>query len=120
MSIIKRVADAVEGKAPLSAKRSGRWPAVRANFLKVNPKCAVCGRSDSIEVHHVRPFHMHPELELDPSNLISLCESKWFGGLNCHLLVGHLGSFKSWNVTVKDDATFLADKFAKRPLVETE
>jgi hypothetical protein len=120
MTIIKRVSDAISGKAPLSAKRSSKWPLVRKNHLQFNPTCSVCGRSESIEVHHIRPFHLHPDLELDPKNLISLCESKWFGGLNCHLLVGHLGSFKSWNETVKKDAAFLAKKFLTRPTVEKE
>jgi 5-methylcytosine-specific restriction protein A len=53
-------------------------------------------------VHHIRPFHTHPELELEPSNLITLCESGR-RGVHCHLLFGHLGSFRRVNPMVHED-----------------
>ena len=39
---------------------------------------------------------MHPELELEPTNLITLCECLSYG-INCHLLVGHLGNYRNIN-----------------------
>lgn len=49
-----------------------------------------------MRVHHVVPFHVDPSRELDPSNLMTLCEAKKYG-INCHLLVGHLGNWRRWN-----------------------
>jgi 5-methylcytosine-specific restriction protein A len=115
--MLKRIVDAVQGKAPLSAKRSSKWPAARARHIKANPVCAVCGGAKKLEVHHVKPFHLHPELELDPNNFVTLCESKSFGVV-CHLFCGHLGSYKTFNVDVKADAAVWKTKLATRPLSE--
>lgn len=117
MPIIKHLVDAAQGKHPLSAKRSSHWPTVRKHYLGMHPVCAVCGGSEKLEVHHVRPFHIHPDLELDPGNLITLCESN-HGGVNCHLAFGHLSNFKSWNESVRDDAAAWSVKLATRPIVE--
>ena len=95
-------------------KRSSKWPAVRKAFLKNYPVCAVCGGKLKVEVHHIRPFHLHPQLELDPKNFITLCENKK-DGINCHLSFGHLGSFKSYNVNVKRDAKLWNKKIKNRP-----
>ena len=115
--ILKRINDICKGKIPLSAKRSDKWEEVRANYLKLHPSCAVCGGLDKLEVHHIHPFHLHPELELEESNLITLCE---YGddGLICHLAIGHLGNYKSFNVDVVKDAEYLLNKIVNRPLGE--
>ncbi|MDE3023507.1 MAG: HNH endonuclease [Pseudomonadota bacterium] len=114
MQIIKHLVDAAKGKHPLASKRSDKWPEARAAHLKLQPVCQVCGGSSKLEVHHIRPFHLHPELELDPTNLITLCEAK-NDGVNCHLFCGHLGNFKSFNVTVTTDAPTWANKIKSRP-----
>lgn len=101
--IIKKVKDVIQGKATVKHKRSSHWPTVRKHHLEKNPTCAVCGGTEKIEVHHIQPFHVNPELELEPSNLVSLCESKSFG-IVCHLLIGHLGSYKKVNPDVIKDA----------------
>lgn len=81
-------------------KRSPRWPALRRHFLLAHPVCAWCGAKSDLEVHHVQPFHFFPERELDPKNLVTLCESL---GWNCHLTVGHLGDWKKWNPGLLED-----------------
>lgn len=101
-------------KVPAGSKRSSRWPSVRRAHLKKNPACAVCGSKKNLEVHHKMPFHLDPGLELNPDNLITLCESKG-DGVNCHLLFGHLGSFKSFNQTVEQDAKDWNTKLGGRP-----
>lgn len=93
----------MQGKAPAGAKRSNKWPGVRKNHLKLNPQCAACGDTAKLEVHHIKPFHEHPELELEPSNLITLCESKSYG-IICHLLIGHNGSYSRINPNVIEDS----------------
>jgi len=56
----------------------------------------LCGGTKAVEVHHLIPFSIAPDLELDPHNLITLCERKKYG-INCHLLVGHLGNYRRFN-----------------------
>ena len=101
--MIERITDAWQGKAPFSAKRSSEWSRVRKEFLEKNPVCACCGGDKKLQVHHIQPFHSHPELELEESNLITLCRRKKYG-IDCHLLVGHLGWFKNVNLHVEEDA----------------
>lgn len=80
--------------------RSSKWRSVRKEFLKKNKACAACGGKVRLQVHHISPFHLEPEKELDPTNLITLC----MGRLECHLTIGHGGDFKSFNPHVKEDA----------------
>ena len=93
-----------KGEAP----RSDKWPKARKEWLQGHPACAVCDGRKKLEVHHKKPFHLHPDLELDPSNFITLCEKKE-DGVNCHLLFGHLGNFRSYNENVAKDA----EKFSR-------
>ena len=96
------------------AKRSSQWPGVRAEFLRKNPGCAVCGLTDPkfIQVHHRTPFSKDPSLELRESNLIVLCDKP---GREHHLVFGHLGSFLSWNKDVAQDSWMWSDKIKNRP-----
>ena len=112
--IIQHLIDAAKGKHPLSAKRSGKWPTAREHHLEQHPTCAVCGGKVKLEVHHKKPFHIHPELELDPTNFITLCEADK-DGVNCHLLFGHLGNFKSLNDEVESDSAQWNNKIKSRP-----
>ena len=95
--------DIAQGKIPSDGpQRSPKWAAVRSEHLKKNPKCAVCEGTKQLNVHHIKPFHLHPELELETSNLITLCESASYG-IICHILIGHLGDYKNINPkSVKD------------------
>ncbi len=73
-----------------SRSRSSRWDEVRDDFIRNNQFCSACGYTEELQVHHMKPFKSHPELELDPSNLITLC----MGPKDCHLFIGHGGNFK--------------------------
>lgn len=84
----------------LDSKRSPEWGKVRKAFLKDHPTCAACGGKSLINVHHICPFHSKPELELDPTNFISLCTGK----LECHVRIGHGDNFKSVNISSVPDA----------------
>src|SRR5208337_4177088 len=83
-------------------KRSDKWPEVRAAHLKTEGWCRYCGGSLDLEVHHIHPFHLVPAQELDPANLITLCERM---GIECHLHAGHLGNWKNFNPAVRQQAT---------------
>ena len=80
--------------------RSPEWKRVREEFLDENPFCAACHSHKHLQVHHVRPFHIFPELELDPNNLITLCMDED----DCHLMIGHGGNFSCFNPYVREDA----------------
>jgi 5-methylcytosine-specific restriction enzyme A len=97
---IVAIKEKIQGK-PFSV-RSSKWQTVRKNFLESNKTCAACGAEINLQVHHKKPFHTHPELELDLKNLITLCEEK--GERGCHLKLGHLGDWKSYNPNVEKDA----------------
>ena len=95
-------------------ERSPKWPKVEKQFLKNNPVCIAClpgQQSGGPQVHHVFPFHYcialgRPDLELDPRNLLTLCETEeGKPGENHHLMLGHLGDFKEGNLKVREDAT---------------
>lgn len=106
-------------KTPHGHHRSPHWHRERKAHLDLFPNCAVCGRHENLEVHHIRPFHLHPELELEPSNLITLCENKK-DGVNCHLLFGHLGNYRSFNASVREDARLWREKLSARPKTEAK
>lgn len=85
----------------LSTPRSPAWRALRNQHLKNNPNCIVCGSSKNVVPHHVVPFHVDPSRELDPTNLVTMCESPTF---NCHLFFGHLKRWSRHNPRVIEDA----------------
>ena len=83
----------------LTADRSSHWKSVRNDHIRRFPECAACGKGidDGLYVHHIQPFHMKPELELDSSNLITFCYEHHFG-------IGHFGNWKTFNPNCVKDA----------------
>ena len=94
---LKYIHDALSGKP--ARLRSPHWHAAEREHLKREPECQRCGAKVKLQVHHISPFHLAPELELDFSNFITLCEQG--GYLNCHLHYGHNGDFKDFNLNVR-------------------
>ena len=119
MGILTKIKHALLGRpqdAPIKSSgmvRSSKWPKVRDGFLKENPCCAVCGSKKDLNVHHKQPYHLHPNLELDKANLITLCSDG--SGHNCHLIFGHLGEYSSFNAGVELDAAVMREKIKTRP-----
>lgn len=91
------------------AYRSPKWSSVRKEHLISQPNCAACGRNKKLEVHHIEPVHINPDRELDPSNLITLCDDP------CHFLFGHLMDYKSWNNDVVNDCEVYFNKVKNKP-----
>lgn len=105
LSIFSRV---LPDRAPAgSGPRSPLWPGVRRTHLSSHPTCAACGSRRSLQVHHKIPYHLRPELELEPGNLITLCEQP---GTDHHLHVGHKGDWRSYNPNVEAEAAALLAK----------
>lgn len=111
---IKYVKSIIREKSK-SKKRSSRWDEVRDDFILSHPTCAACGSINRLQVHHILPFHLHPELELEESNLITLCMDIE----ECHLNIGHGGSYKCYNPSViKNAKEYLNNKDkSKRNLI---
>ena len=88
----------------LGMQRSHKWPALRRRTIQGAGCCAACGRTTNLTVHHIQPFHLYPALELEPTNLIVLCENK---DGNCHLRIGHGRDWDIYNPNVVTDAAML-------------
>lgn len=89
--------------------RSWGWRKIRALRIEIDGgKCRACGRDHNLQVHHIRPFAMQPERELELSNLVTLCG-------RCHILVGHLDNWKSRNDEVLPDADYTMRRIMERP-----
>ena len=99
LDIYEYVKDRIQGKAPKGAKRSSQWRKVRAEHLSREPKCCSCGGTKKLEVHHIQSFHARPDLELVPSNLMTLCRQKKYG-ISCHQNLGHRGNYRDINENV--------------------
>lgn len=101
-TILKMRASAKKGAASNlwrgGASRSERlriadWCAAhRAEFLKAaNYRCADCGSSTRLELHHVKPVASHPELARVKENIQVLCKGCHD---NLHGLAGHRRSWR--------------------------
>jgi 5-methylcytosine-specific restriction endonuclease McrA len=91
-----------------SVKRHTDWIRLEKAFLYKNPRCVICKSKQRLQVHHKIPLEIDRSKELELSNLVSLCE-------RCHLFVGHLGLWNSWNPDVEKDIEIWKNKFNKRP-----
>ena len=75
---------------------------MRKEHLEKYPNCYACGGTKKCQVHHIIPVSVDQSLELEPSNLVTLCRAKKYG-VDCHLFFGHFGYFKIFNPTVIED-----------------
>ncbi len=97
---IKNVEDRDRFDLAGSRPRSPKWKTVRNNFVKENSCCAICGKTENLNVHHKIPFSYNPSLELDENNLVVLCEND---NLNCHFVFGHLMDWRNYNPDIDKD-----------------
>jgi 5-methylcytosine-specific restriction endonuclease McrA len=95
-----RAASSILRERKKAKTRSPKWATVRDHFLEGYPTCAACGSKRLLQVHHVEPYHLDPERELDLTNLIGLCMSRH----ECHLRLGHGGFFEAFNPIVRTHA----------------
>lgn len=96
---LKIIHDIIRGKP--AHLRSPKWHKVEREHLEKEPECQWCGAKEKLQVHHIVPFHVHPGLELEDFNLITLCEEG--GYLNCHLFHGHNEDWKSFHEKVREE-----------------
>jgi hypothetical protein len=96
----------------IAGDRSPFWRQVRNDFVNAHPACEICGSTKDLEVHHIKPFHLRPDLELDPSNIITLCKSKKWG-LDCHFTFGHAGNYYWENKSLLADIKVVKELYHK-------
>lgn len=89
-------------RAPIP--RSGKWPAFENLLIAERKACRACGNMNVKELtgHHVEPFHLAPNRELDPTNVEILCSNG--PGVHCHRFFGHCGNWRIANMRVREDA----------------
>lgn len=102
--------------------RSPHWPALRNAIIAQQPWCSCCGSTQNLTVHHLRPFHLDAADELNPENLIVLCEGHpgRLAELNCHFVFGHLGNWQTFDpdaveIVKRLRKLFDASNLAQRP-----
>jgi len=100
--------------AGVKLKRSPKWgktKRIKKEAIKAEHGALICEACCRIKwmifIHHIFPFHIFPHRELDQKNLIGLCA--W-----CHLTLGHLRNWRSWNPDVRRDAAYLMKKIKGR------
>lgn len=89
------------------AGRDSGWNKLRDRYFAANPLCEMCGRKGK-QVHHIIPVFQDKSKELLWENLITGCKK-------CHLDFYHLGNYRSWNESIKEDARYWRNKKEKRP-----
>jgi len=90
MSIFSFAGFAVRNPGYVVKHASRSWAAHKAmqQFRFANRYCAWCGRSKRLDVHHIYPVSVAPEMAADLDNMIMLCRKP-----QCHLQVGHNGDY---------------------------
>lgn len=112
------VGDILKGR-PLKF-RSPKWHTVEKRCVaRDGGRCKWCGSTVKPQGHHKKPYHLNPEDELDPNNVITLCMDP----INeCHLRQGHrsnehpYGNWKDFNPNIQkecDDKNFTQDSFKR-------
>jgi len=102
LSFWDHIKDRIQGKAAKGQKRHKDWPKIRMEHIKLFGKCYVCRKTKKLQVHHIIPFNIAPDLELNPDNLITLCTNN----MNCHLIFGHKGNYRETNDDCVDDSVY--------------
>lgn len=87
--------------------RGSEWREARSNHLLVEAFCQCCGRNNNLEVHHVIPWHIKPELRYESSNLITLCRE-------CHFRFAHHSNWSDCNPSIREDCARFNQRFIVR------
>jgi len=80
----------VEPGGVFTIQHDSKWRRVRNQFYATHQTCAMCGAAKDVQVHHILPWHLYPDLRYTHTNLISLCQP-------CHFRFGHGRDWKAYN-----------------------
>jgi len=86
-------------------------------YVKNHAECAICGRKEKLEVHHIHPVHVDHKLASDPKNFITLCDP-------CHFTWGHFGNYRTkYNLLIRECAiisrSFLTQADSRNYIIPT-
>lgn len=96
------------GRFPVPfGKRHSGWSGLRNGHLVMNPVCVACGTKNNLTVHHIIPVNIDPDLELDPKNLVTMCQHH-------HFAIGHWNNWRRYNINVIEDSIELRKIYDKR------
>ena len=70
-----------------NARRAWATAKVMKKYRKEHPRCAWCGRNRRVQIHHIVPVSVIPNMADDYDNLITLCAKR------CHITLGHSGNY---------------------------
>lgn len=109
-SVFEYAQFAVRNPSHVTRHWRSQWATRKAllAYRKANPVCEATGNTSSLQVHHVLPVSIFPELAADPSNFITLCKQ-------AHFAVGHGGNWKDFNPHVREMSAML-----RAQVVETQ
>jgi 5-methylcytosine-specific restriction enzyme A len=93
--------------ATVNEGRSPEWEKLVRKIIKAHPYCAISGLRENLQVHHIKPFHLYPELELVEANLVVL-------NVNYHFIFGHFGDWRAWNPNVLNDIKVWHNRLTNR------
>lgn len=90
--------------------RASDWMQWRKQHIHTT--CDFCGTKRTLlkplQLHHCYPYHLDPSKEKDRNNVVTLCQP-------CHIRVGHLMNFQSYNPDIKSDIEVWTKKIENRP-----
>ena len=79
------------------------WRKVRNEHIEHESCCQMCALTRKLEVHHVQPWHIAPDLRYDLENLITLCRE-------CHFRFGHYLNWKLSNPEIRSMCKFIQER----------
>lgn len=91
--------------------RARGWTSLRNEWIASHSTCACCGIDTQLAVHHVKPLHLFPELELDDTNLITLCQRP---ERFCHYIFGHFFDWMAYNPDIKRFAPLMLKRIQNK------
>ena len=62
------------GSGTAKARNTYDYRQWRKRIIQRDGACVICGSTDKLEAHHIKPFADYPELRMDENNGITLCE----------------------------------------------
>lgn len=77
------------------ARQTTEYRKALAEYRVGHLTCEWCLQKEKLEIHHIQPVHVFPELAADTNNLVALCDA-------CHLVVGHARNNQLWVSNLKD------------------
>lgn len=86
-------------------RNSREYRIIKAQHLRNNPRCIICGAIKGRVVHHKNNMSYFPELTCDLENLVTLCD---YRAKDCHGLfhITMMGSYRK-KCTEKDFENFI-------------